>query len=114
MAKSYEDYNSESSKCEDDTVLGLDTMVQFFISPEKTTDTTDESMRSEIDQFKLSDPKKLADYNLFKSKLFDFDEKFDKDVSKVRMKLKQKQTLFRFEKIVDSKIENSFMPFVSY
>ena len=34
--------------------------------------------------------------------------------TRVRMKSKQKQTLFKFEKIVDSKIQNSFMPFLSY
>ena len=47
---------------------------------------------------------KLADYNLFKSKLFDFDEQLMENVSEVRLKSNQKQTLFRFEKIVDSKI----------
>lgn len=90
-------------------------MVQYFISPNETSDTLDEKIKSEFNQFKLSDPERLADYNLFKSKYFDFNEDEHRDqFHKVRIKSKQKQTLFRFEKIVDSKIENSFIPFVSY
>ena len=72
MAKSYDSYNLNPSEI--DNVLDVETMVQFFISPKKTTDTTDESMTSEVNQFKLSELKLLVDYNLFKSKLFDFDE----------------------------------------
>ena len=46
MAKSFEAYNARQG--DNDNILGLDTMVQFFICPEEPMDTTDESMKSEI------------------------------------------------------------------
>jgi len=46
MTKSHEAYNA--SHGHDDNILGLDTMVQFFISNE-TRDTTDKTIKSEID-----------------------------------------------------------------
>ena len=64
---------------------------------------------------KLSEPQKLADYNLFESSLFTTCEADAQDNdSKVELKDKAKQTLFRFEKIVDSKIQSSFITFLSY
>ena len=44
MAKSYEAYNTRKG---DDYILGLDSMVQFFINPQENMDTTDESLKSE-------------------------------------------------------------------
>ena len=94
-------------------LIDIDTMVQFFECPKETNDISCEQIKNEIDQFKLSDLKKLADYNLFESRFFNYDEA-NMELSKVRFEKDQKQTLFRFEKIVDSKIESSFMPFISY
>ena len=36
------------------------------------------------------------------------------DFQRVKLKQKQKQTLFKFEKIVDSKISISIVPYLSY
>lgn len=88
MDKSCEEYNAR--KDDNDNILDLDTMVQFFICPEETRATTDSSMKNETIQFKLSDPKKLADYNLFKSKLFDFNEELMENFSEVQLKSNQK------------------------
>ena len=43
MAKSYEAYNARK---DDDYILGLDSMVQYFIDPQDNMDTTDESLKS--------------------------------------------------------------------
>jgi len=70
MTKSHEAYNASHGHG-DETILGLDTMVQFFTCPNETRDAIEDSMKNE---FELSDLSKLADYNLFKSSMFDFDE----------------------------------------
>ena len=70
MTKSHEAYNASYGHG-DETILGLDTMVQFFTCPNETRDATTDSMKND---FELSDLSKLADYNLFKSSKFDFDE----------------------------------------
>ena len=49
-------------------------MVQFLECPKETNDTIDDNIKNEINQFKLLDLTKLADYNLFKSRFFDYDE----------------------------------------
>ena len=45
MAKSFAAYNARQG--DDNNILGPDTMVQFFINPKDTMDTTDESIRNE-------------------------------------------------------------------
>ena len=111
MTKNHEEYNERQGE---NDLLDMDSMVQYFMYPQENMTTTDETFKSNILQFKLSDQYKLADYNLFKSKYFDFDSDTMDNYQRVKLKPKQKQTLFKFEKIVDSNIQIKMVPFLSY
>lgn len=66
MDKYHTKYNKESKHC----LVDSQTEVQYFINPDKPKDTTDDKMKSSIQQFRLSKPSKLSEYNLFKSRFF--------------------------------------------
>lgn len=74
-------------------IIDGDTEVQFFKPTEDSKYTSDDMVKDDVN-FILSKPKRLSDYNLYKSRFFDFDNEektHETDFSKTNFKVNVKQ-----------------------
>ena len=54
MTKGYEAYNNSQNA--DDSIIGLETMVQFFISSKEIVENNEDSTMNEVTNLGLSEP----------------------------------------------------------
>ena len=112
----YDDYNTDffARQC----LIDKDSYIRYFIDPEHPKDKTDENVKNSELKIGFTKPQKLSSYDFYASRFFErvqtSEDKTEPDRKKLLFKENQSSTLYKFEKIVDSKAQMNFIPFISY